>query len=615
MAIMCRESSLTFNEKSHEKEMYDLLEQQLSDDYYVFHSMDILNTFDGMLEHEADFVIYHRKYGILVLECKAVREWKVENGTWLFKKGDEYKKFQHGGPYLQAKNNMRHLMSNISIRLGENTKQACKFSTAVWFWYQYAEQIQWDLLGPDASPEITITADMKEHIGENIERIIQMPVKIEGKYDNNGFIVDKNNLTDRQADRLLKGYFAVNFNVMYVRSHHQKEMMLKMTAEQSSLLNYLTEQRTAAISGRAGTGKTVIAMEKARRAAVQGGRVLFLVFNKKLRDKLWQEIQVEALDDVIEVNTVSKWAMELTGKPLKPENDLYEAAFFQLGEQLENKTFPYKHVVIDEGQDFAQPWIKDIVDEFCNEVYQEKTCIEDFYIFYDKKQLVQAREDDIPQTLWDADCKLTLYKNCRNTKQIAQTTDSLLQIASPGKDFRATQIADWAVTGEKPIVFMSSSPDETRKIVDEIIEKEKGIECDELQILTCVDYESSELYKWSTEEENEQYISSAGDRISFTTARKFKGLEADVVIVTDVKMDMCKKDLQENEGWEIRFLPYVASSRAKLRLYIISDFEQSYCNELLMDKGKTRQAQELKAKQDMTKYVLNAKFCREGLLN
>ena len=40
-----------------------------------------------------------------------------------------------------------------------------------------------------------------------------------------------------------------------------------------------------------------------------------------------------------------------------------------------------------------------------------------FYIFYDKLQLVQSQT--IPQYISDADCKLTLYRNCRNTENIA----------------------------------------------------------------------------------------------------------------------------------------------------------------------------------------------------
>ena len=42
----------------------------------------------------------------------------------------------------------------------------------------------------------------------------------------------------------------------------------RMTMEQTRLIEYLDEQRVAAIQGGAGTGKTMLAIEKARRLSV-----------------------------------------------------------------------------------------------------------------------------------------------------------------------------------------------------------------------------------------------------------------------------------------------------------------------------------------------------------
>lgn len=43
-----------------------------------------------------------------------------------------------------------------------------------------------------------------------------------------------------------------------------------------------------------------------------------------------------------------------------------------------------------------------------------------FYLFYDKLQLIHGRT--MPKYISDADCRLTLYKNCRNTESIATTS-------------------------------------------------------------------------------------------------------------------------------------------------------------------------------------------------
>ena len=65
----------------------------------------------------------------------------------------------------------------------------------------------------------------------------------------------------------------------------QERVFNRMTDEQSYLLDYLEEQNIAAIQGGAGTGKTMLALEKAKRVS-KSGKVLFLCFNKLLLDSL-----------------------------------------------------------------------------------------------------------------------------------------------------------------------------------------------------------------------------------------------------------------------------------------------------------------------------------------
>lgn len=61
-----------------------------------------------------------------------------------------------------------------------------------------------------------------------------------------------------------------------------RKLFLKLTNEQTGLLDYISEQNCATIQGVAGTGKTLIAKEAARRFGAQGRKVLFLCFNRML---------------------------------------------------------------------------------------------------------------------------------------------------------------------------------------------------------------------------------------------------------------------------------------------------------------------------------------------
>lgn len=66
-----------------------------------------------------------------------------------------------------------------------------------------------------------------------------------------------------------------------------------MTAEQMYLLDYLEEQEEAAIHGVAGTGKTVLAVQKAKSLS-ESGPVLFLCFNRFLKNHLQNAYSAES---------------------------------------------------------------------------------------------------------------------------------------------------------------------------------------------------------------------------------------------------------------------------------------------------------------------------------
>ena len=61
-------------------------------------------------------------------------------------------------------------------------------------------------------------------------------------------------------------------------------------------------------------------------------------------------------------------------------------------------------------------------------------------MFYDKLQLIQGFS--IPKFIEKADCRLTLYKNCRNTKKIAETSFKPLR--------KEPKLFDYALAGVLP---------------------------------------------------------------------------------------------------------------------------------------------------------------------
>ncbi len=68
-----------------------------------------------------------------------------------------------------------------------------------------------------------------------------------------------------------------------------------MTNQQSAILEFLGEQPTAAIHGPAGTGKTLLAVEKARSLSRSGHNTLYLCLNEFLLESLRKAILMKEI--------------------------------------------------------------------------------------------------------------------------------------------------------------------------------------------------------------------------------------------------------------------------------------------------------------------------------
>jgi Superfamily I DNA and RNA helicases len=320
----------------------------------------------------------------------------------------------------------------------------------------------------------------------------------------------------------------------------QEHHFLRLTNEQSGLLDYLDEQPTAAIQGSAGTGKTLLAMEKARRLS-ESGKVLFLCFNRFLMDDLRKKNQ----DTKVSVYNLPSLVMRnVSPSTLPTEEDItaYLNDYDKIG------TWSYRHIVIDEGQDFSDAHLN---------ILAAIAAIQDgaFYIFYDKNQLIQQRE--LPEWLRQAECRLVLRRNCRNTQHIATTAGRPIDV----------EPVLWEKTprGETPNFHILEDAKSFASKLEELISVyiNAKIPMDQIAILTAKTEERSVLSgvekigKWLLTTRRE------GAGILFTTVRKFKGLESAAIIITDV-------DALTFDTPEARNLFYVGASRAKSFLDIVT---------------------------------------------
>ena len=549
MAIMVPSFPYGFTPASREDELFECLQNKLSDDYYVFHSFKLADLKNGTWkEKEIDFVIYNKAKGLMFIEVKAGQVW-CDNGQWKYQSGIDMK-----DPFKQADNGRWEFFNMLDAKqkyVKDPITNRCKMLHAVWFPSIFRKQLSGIVLPQNARPEIILTGDDLDNGPQaTIEKIYDIQVR-------DGYPM-LNTITDADDKYLMDNILCPKFNIIPPKSfvlEDKRRHFDAMLEEQYGLLNYLEYQRNAVINGAAGTGKTMIAIEKARRHAEKGESVLFLCFNIKLKEFLEKAYPMKN----VSYYTIDGFACKMCSTAIPDYNYLQEVLYEYYDETKCNE-FPYTHIIIDEGQDFGQKKIH--ADEIFNLLESIVLLTETgtFYIFYDKMQLIQAEE--IPDYITKADCKLTLYKNCRNTKRIAETSFKVFDKKQKPKLF------DAALSGDIPFVkFIDSS--NYREALDKEIGKSFADGITDIQILCC---SSSGKCEFDEFIKNEFYFTKKGKQIPYTTCRKFKGLEAEKIILVGVDKD----SIFDNEK-----MFYVGSSRAKLELTVLASMSEEDCKEVL----------------------------------
>lgn len=522
-----------------ELDLFSIFQRQLPNDYHVLHSLRWLGG-KSKVEGEIDFVIFHPKKGLLLLEVKS---GKIEYRNRLLlqtnSKTGEVVEIDPIGQLRASKHKLIDLLKKVLHR-----GAFCPIGYAVWF-------PTFSLNGelpPDMSPDFT--GDFSD-----LTNSLSFLEKAYGYWLN---VVGQTVLSDQNFNSVLHalcGEFSIAPSLK-AQFDFREQQFVRLTNEQARILEFLEEQPHAVISGAAGTGKTLLAMEKCRRLAENREPTLYLCFNRQLRQFLSLKFPSNSW---LQVHTFHSLAASLL--PPCPNLEMLEYQFSDL--LLDDRfEFPFQHVIVDEGQDFREEWL--------DLMYLKEP--QTFYIFYDKHQ--SLFQSELSRIIAEADCRLTLTRNCRNTRQIGKTATKMLQMP-------ADRLLAEAVEGEKPILLEVGSVREGFEKVKHLIKhhvREIGGDLHEIAILTLSSLEKSAFSElprqlgFPVSEEFEQ------NKITFTTARKFKGLEAALVVLLDLDLPALCDPLQRN-------LTYVACSRAKHALFWVvvrpeeTDYAQALANE------------------------------------
>ncbi|MRW83751.1 AAA family ATPase [Pseudoduganella sp. FT26W] len=397
-----------------EARFYAVCRDQLPNDFLVIYSANWLYR-DGrgrVNEGEADFTLVSPTLGILAVEVKgggvhfdpAVGAWHSidRNG-----RSNPIK-----DPFRQASSERHALLDQIAGHANWRQFGGERFTLGHAVVFPDIHDAV-PLLGPDRQRDIVgVNADLGD-VSDWVRRVmrfwhqpIDAPLGVRGVRVIEGILC--NPIDVRPVLRA---------TVDQAEAHR-----VRLTANQAKVLRVIGGRRRAVVSGGAGTGKTLLAVEKAKQLADQGLNVLLLCYNRPLANFLAQglrdtpRIQAQSYHQLCDqrARLAAQAGRDVLAEatqayPGTGEKLLFDLQLpFALALSAEVLQEGFDAVVVDEAQDFSDEyWLG--VEMLLSD--QERG---HFYIFIDQNQALYSRIAALP--IEDEPFRLTM--NCRNTAPI-----------------------------------------------------------------------------------------------------------------------------------------------------------------------------------------------------
>lgn len=503
--------------------------QALSNEHHIYHSLRWIapREAEPATEGEIDLLIYHEHFGLLALEVKggAVSRsgavWYYENGTPM-----------RESPLSQverARGKLSALLKSMNLP---------------------AAPIAVGALLPGASlaeaPEGYLDGARRDRLAEWVRALLQSKGRVAPHQERKLLSQDGEWRAPRSEKRAV-------FDALFNRkSSYQEPLSLALSRGERTLVVLsdlqarvatellLSMGARTATCGRAGTGKTEVALHLGCTLARRGLKTLLLCFNRHLSEALARRVEALGLPPGrLEVSTIDYFARRhaaRVGLELPAEEtfdpDRTGDILCQLARDGRSVTaaHTYDALIIDEGQDMNADQLLDLMGVIFSDLDAARV-----HLFYDDRQALFQEERSAIEDLIAA---LELHKtrpftvNYRNPRRVAVASGALLceEVETP----------ESAPEGEQLVIRVGGERELSRR-VRELIEGE-GLTPRDIVLLSprgdggalAERRRLAELELIHAKEQTSYERWRADQGLLVTTARAFKGLEAKVALLYDL---------------------------------------------------------------------------------
>ncbi len=505
-------------DESSELKAFNAL-SKLNDEWHIFHSVAWIGVRERRVgDGEADFVLVHAQHGAVIVEVKG-GGIRIESGSW--KSIGKHGKFEIKDPYRQA------AASKSALHKWFDKQHGLKLPTGHCVLFPDYSNLKG--LGPHAPPEITITPRDFATINGKLAEVVETW----------GLRAQLNQSETNKIASLLSPKTSAR-RMLADEAFDAHRDLIELTLEQVRAFAGMRRNRRAVIFGGAGTGKTILAMEKAAEFEAQHENVLVVCYNKLLASHLKKDKRLKKTT-VATFHGLCSEEMRRADMPFPadPKHEWWERRAAEcLVEALATNGRTFDAIVIDEGQDFAKDWINAL------EVAGAHGADTPFYIFADENQTLWPR-NWAPAADWPV---YELSVNCRNTDQIARRLDPIIKRMEVTRGAQGPDAKWTELTGADQATHVAA------RAVERLLAE--GFSTSEICVI-CERHDTARVLRdMSVGDEIFGAYGSGG--IVVESIARFKGLEAPAVVL-----------ILEDVGCEPDIEAYVGFSRASTYLQVI----------------------------------------------
>ncbi|MDV4178402.1 NERD domain-containing protein/DEAD/DEAH box helicase [Rhizobium brockwellii] len=538
-----------------ERHVYERLGRELPDDWIVLHSLG-LPTHGSKIWGEADIVVLST-IGVFSLEVKGGTV-DCADGVWSF--GGDFNSYsKRESPWSQAMGALGAIRDRL--RSANSAFRQVLFGYGVVMPYT-----TFTASGAEILQDVLLDRrHFREPLGSYMRSLERYwSAELQNKHGRAYRGLTPAELRD--ARQILRPDLETALSIgSYLTGVESR--LVHLTNEQIRASRRMAANPRTVVRGPAGTGKSVIAIDRCRQLASDGHKVLYLCFNQLLAAHIRSGAGTDLPAGALEARHVHALYRDIiAGAGLldrlasqdDSSQDFFAFRFPEIAaEALCEQTFDsWDVLVVDEAQDILTPQHLDVLDLLLKDGLRRGR----WHFFLDPQQNiykgdVEAQVDG--RLAEGAPAFDDLFENCRNTRQVAVQASIV-----SGVDLAVTGAPDGP---DSEIRYYSSHEDafaSLEKLLRDLIDAD--VRPEDIAILSTRKHQNSllagrhELAGRRLFDPISMGQSKSGE-ILFTTMHAFKGLERQTIIAVDMEET-------GQDTWSM--LHYAGLSRARCLLYI-----------------------------------------------